>query len=160
MIAWRISKAKRSTDLSGKGAALEGGRWNDIETPAVYMGLSPAICCLETFVHASSYPNLPLTITRFILPDDEALYLKPSPSKLPTSWAAIPPGRASMAYGTQWLQQNKYLGLIVPSAVLPLENNIMLNPSHPAIKQVRVDQQFDFMYDDRMFAAKGLANPR
>src|SRR3546814_19208348 len=73
MIAWRISKAKRSTDLSGKGAALEGGRWNDIETPAVYMGLSPAICCLETFVHASSYPNLPLTITRFILPDDEAL---------------------------------------------------------------------------------------
>src|SRR3546814_1665453 len=78
------------------------------------MGLSPAICCLETFVHASSYPNLPLTITRFILPDDEALYLKPSPSKLPTSWAAIPPGRASMAYGTQWLQQNKYLGLIVP----------------------------------------------
>src|SRR3546814_10787817 len=65
-----------------------------------------------------------------------------------------------MAYGTQWLQQNKYLGLIVPSAVLPLENNIMLNPSHPAIKQVRADQQFDFMYDDRMFAAKGLANPR
>src|SRR3546814_3066280 len=110
------SDLKRSTDLSGKGAALEGGRWNDIETPAVYMGLSPAICCLETFVHASSYPNLPLTITRFILPDDEALYLKPSPSKLPTSWAAIPPGRASMAYGTQWLQQNKYLGLIVPSA--------------------------------------------
>ena len=52
MRAWRIAKAKRATDLSGMGAAIEGGRWNDQDVPAVYMGLTRAIFCLETFVHA------------------------------------------------------------------------------------------------------------
>ena len=29
MRAWRVAKAKRATDLSGRGAAIEGGRWNE-----------------------------------------------------------------------------------------------------------------------------------
>ena len=63
MRAWRIAKAKRARDLSGTGAAMEGGRWNDIDVPAVYMGLSPAICALETFVHATRMPDYPVKIT-------------------------------------------------------------------------------------------------
>src|SRR5690606_19738886 len=77
MFAWRITKAKRARDMSGIGAALDGGRWNDVDVPALYMGLSPAICCLETFVHTTRYPALSLKITRFILPDDHTLYLEP-----------------------------------------------------------------------------------
>lgn len=154
MIAWRIAKAKRANDLSGVGAALEGGRWNDADVRAVYMGLSPAICSLETFVHTNSYPLLPLKITQFQLPDDAALYFTPEASALPKGWNSIPPDRASMAYGTAWLREAKFLGLIVPSAMLPLEQNIVINPLHPAIQQVHVVEQYDFMYDDRMF------NPR
>lgn len=151
MIAWRVTKAKRASDLSGIGAALDGGRWNDVDVPAVYMGLSPAICSLETFVHTGSYPVVPLKITRFILPDDEGLYIEPSPTELPPGWSSIPPDRVSMGFGTDWLKGGRQLGLIVPSAVLPLERNIVLNPVHPAIAQVRADLQFDFMYDKRMF---------
>jgi len=151
MIAWRITKAKRAHDLTGKGAALEGGRWNDVDVPAVYMGLSPAICSLETFVHTNRYPALPLKITRFILPDDAGLYFEPNPRTLPEGWATIPPDRASMAYGTKWLRNAQYLGLIVPSAVLPLERNMVINPAHPAIAKVVIDRQFDFMHDQRMF---------
>lgn len=151
MIAWRIAKAKRAGDLSGIGAAFEGGRWNDVDVPAVYMGLSPAICSLETFVHATGYPQIPLKITGFVLPGDEALYVEPKVGDLPEGWSAVPSDRPSMAFGTTWLKSKSHLGLIVPSAVLPLERNVVLNPAHPAIAQVRVDAQFDFMYDDRMF---------
>lgn len=151
MFAWRITKARRARDLSGIGAALDGGRWNDVDVPALYMGLSPAICCLETFVHTTRYPALPLKITRFILPDDAALYLEPSPSELPLGWQAIPPDRPSMTFGTNWLQGKTHLGLIVPSAVLPLERNVVINPRHPGIDGVQVDEVFDFMYDERMF---------
>ena len=87
MRAWRVSKAKRATDLSGKGAAIEGGRWNDIDVPAVYMGLTPAICCLETFVHATTRPSFPLKITSFTLPDDPELYFEPAPADLPPGWS-------------------------------------------------------------------------
>ncbi|NYT58630.1 RES family NAD+ phosphorylase [Alcaligenaceae bacterium] len=151
MLAWRITKAKRARDLSGFGAALDGGRWNEAEVRAVYMGLSPAICCLETFVHTTHYPALPLKITRFTLPDDEALYLEPNPAELPQGWEALPPDRPSMTFGTRWLQGKTHLGLIVPSAVLPLERNIVINPMHPALKNVVANEVFDFMYDERMF---------
>jgi RES domain-containing protein len=154
MFAWRIAKAKRAEDLTGMGAALDGGRWNDVDVPAVYMGLTPAICSLETFVHTNRYPRLPLKITRFELPDDPELYVEPPAADLPEGWESIPPDRPSMAYGTRWLRAGKHLGLIVPSAVLPLERNIVINPRHPAVARIRVDAQYDFMYDKRMFGER------
>lgn len=153
MIAWRISKVRHAADLSGMGAALEGGRWNQPDVAAVYMGLSPAICTLETFVHAASQPPVPLKITRFILPSDLELYWTPNPNDLPQGWRLIPADTPSMEYGTKWLNANTHLGLIVPSVVLPLESNIVINPSHPAITQIKIDEQYDFLYDERMFSA-------
>lgn len=151
MRAWRIAKAKRATDLSGLGAALEGGRWNDQDVPAVYMGLTPAICCLETFVHADGEPAFPLKITCFELPDDPALFLEVDPRTLPEGWSSLPADRPSMAFGTAWLRANQHLGLIVPSAVLALERNLVINPNHPAVSQIQVVQVYDFIYDPRMF---------
>ncbi len=151
MRAWRIAKPRRASDLSGQGAAIVGGRWNDQDVPAVYMGLTPAICCLETFVHANGEPAMPMKITCFELPDAPDLYLEPSVSDLPAGWSALPADRPSMAFGTRWLKEGQQLGLIVPSAVLPLECNVLINPHHPAVHQITIVQTYDFMYDPRMF---------
>jgi RES domain-containing protein len=59
-----------------------------------------------------------------------------------------------MRYGTDWLASRSHLGLIVPSVVLPLERNIVLNPLHPAMGGVRLEAEYDFTYDTRMFATK------
>ena len=56
-----------------------------------------------------------------------------------------------MDYGTRWLQSNTHLGLIVPSAVLALEKNVVINPGHPAASGIKVIQVYDFIYDPRMF---------
>lgn len=154
MKAWRIAKAKRAADLSGMGAAIEGGRWNDAEVPAVYLGLSPAICCLETFVHQARRPVFPMKITELELPDDPAFYLEPDVKSLPPGWALLPADRPSMAFGTAWLRSGSHLGLIVPSAVMPLERNIVLNPLHPAMLNVTISQILDFTYDERLFVLR------
>lgn len=154
MRAWRISKAKRASDLSGKGAAIEGGRWNDAEVNAVYLGLSPAICCLETFVHQTQRPVIPMKITVLDLPDDPELYFEPDVSSLPTGWSSLPADRPSMAYGTAWLKSCSHLGLIVPSAVMQLERNVVINPQHPAMGKVRIVEVLDFSYDERLFALR------
>lgn len=151
MRAWRIAKEKRATDLTGKGAAIEGGRWNNQDVPAVYMGMTPAICCLETFVHATGRPTIPLKITCFELPADPLLYKTMQGRDLPAGWASVPADSPSMDFGTEWLLSNSTLGLIVPSAILPLESNIVINPNHPAVSQIRVTEIYDFMYDPRMF---------
>ncbi|AJY53153.1 RES family NAD+ phosphorylase [Halomonas sp. KO116] len=150
MRAWRIAKAKRASDLSGVGAAIEGGRWNHEDIPAVYMGLSPAICCLETYVHASGKPPVPLKITCFDLPEDLTLYWEPTAAELPPGWALLPADRPSMDFGTTWLLGNHQLGMIVPSAVLPLERNVVINPKHPAVARIKVIDVYDFVYDPRM----------
>jgi len=155
MLAWRVTKASRADDLSGKGAAMVGGRWNHIDVPALYMGLSPAICALETFVHAAGRPQFPLKITCFELPDDPALYLEPGPGELPPGWDALPADSPCMAYGTRWLEARSHLGLIVPSVVLQLERNLVLNPLHPAVGELRVREVFDFVHDERMFKVRG-----
>lgn len=154
MRAWRTAKAKRAEDLSGQGAAIEGGRWNEAEVPAVYMGLSPAICCLETFVHQASRPQISMKITVFELPDSPKLYIEPSIEDFPEGWNLTPADSPSMQFGTNWLRSRKQLGLIVPSAVMPLERNIVLNPRHPAIADVKIVEVLDFRYDERMFKVR------
>lgn len=154
MHGWRIAKAKRAGDLSGRGAALEGGRWNHIDVPAVYMGLTASICALETFVHSAGRPWVPMKIVRYRLPSDPELYFTPDPQSLPSGWQSIPADRPSMNFGTQWLREVKHLGLIVPSVVLPLECNLVINPAHPMIHQVVVEEMFSFSYDERMFRVR------
>jgi RES domain-containing protein len=70
---------------------------------------------------------------------------------LPEGWATLPADRPSMDFGTAWLKANSHLGLIVPSAVLALERNLVINPSHQAVKQIKVVEVYDFIYDPRMF---------
>ena len=92
-----------------------------------------------------------MKITVFDLPDNPALYLEPDSSLLPSGWNALPADRPSMAFGTAWLTAGEHLGLIIPSAIMPLERNIMLNPRHRAMPDVRVVEVLDFVYDERMF---------
>lgn len=152
MKAWRIAKAKRATDLSGYGAALEGGRWNHKDVPALYLGLSPSVCCLETFVHASGPPVMPLKIIYLELPDDAPYY---TPDILPEGWQSLPADRASMDFGTEWLNSLHHLGMIVPSAVMPLDQNIVINPRHSAWSKIRIIDIQEFLYDKRMFRVRG-----
>lgn len=154
MDAWRVGKAKHAEDLSGAGAAIVGGRWNDMDVPALYLGFTPAICCLEAFVNASGPPAFQMKLARVSLPDDMGLYLRPD--ELPSGWDAKPADRPSMEFGTNWLRSQTHLGLIVPSAVLPAEFNIVINPKHPAANRIQVVELLDFFYDPRMFGKPSI----
>ena len=59
-----------------------------------------------------------------------------------------------MDFGTAWLKSNAHLGLIIPSAILPLERNIVINLNHPAANLITVTEIYDFLYDPRMFQAR------
>ena len=44
------------------------------------------------------------------------------------SWDAIPRAGASMAYGSRWLQEGRSAVLCVPSAIVPEESVVLINP--------------------------------
>ncbi len=56
----------------------------------------------------------------------------------------------SQALGDSWLRSNTSLALSVPSRVIPLERNVLLNPRHPAMADVKVALTEPFVFDDRL----------
>lgn len=116
----------------------------------VYLGLTPSICCLETFVHADGRPKFPLLMTELELPDDPSLYWEPSLEELPEGWNSLPADVRSMDFGTRWVESASHLGMIVPSTVVPLDRNMVVNPQHPAANQIRICRMTPFTLDERM----------
>ena len=51
MIVYRLCKEKYINDLSGYGAEINGGRWNNKGIPALYTACSRALAVLEVAVH-------------------------------------------------------------------------------------------------------------
>lgn len=148
--AWRLSKSRYAGDLTGQGAAREVQRWNQPGQRAVYLGLTPEITVLEVLVQLNGVLHVPLVLCSYDIPESPDLLIKPEPSTLPLGWDAIPHGVASATYGGTWLRAGLQLGLVLPSVVVPQARNLMLNPLHPAMQDVRLVHQEPFRLDQRL----------
>ncbi|MGH7729125.1 MAG: RES family NAD+ phosphorylase [Vulcanimicrobiaceae bacterium] len=152
MIAWRICKrayANRRRVLSGEGAREIGGRWNRPGLALVYASETSSLALLETLVHAGVHA-LPrsLVAVAITIPDDVSI-TDVGERQLSTSWKAS--GDATCAeLGSAWLEANTALVLRVPSAVNPLERNILFNPAHHDIRCCKVAAPAVIRYDPRL----------
>ena len=52
-------------------------------------------------------------------------------------WTSYPAPDAVKNIGTTWFDQYKPAALLVPSAVIAEENNLLLNPEHPDFQRIR-----------------------
>lgn len=158
MLVWRLGKTLpgqfEAQDMTGEGAFHYGGRWNSAGRHAVYASLNPATAVLESIVHLGRLLN---PIDRYLIaieiPDDlcndrAAGVIRAK--RLPAHWNAIPHHQATVLYGDKWLKKGKQLGMLVPSAVLEEEMNIVLNPHHPAMKRLRIRKSRPFVFDPRL----------
>jgi len=148
---WRIAaetRAYAADDLSGAGAAIHPGRWNDVGEPVVYCAPMIAMAVLETAAHIDD-AGLPLN--RFLVRIDVADTIwaqreELAPDKLPPTWAAIPAGRASIKSGSDWLSSRRSLVLLVPSVIVPEERTALINPLHADAPRIlsSVIRQFEY----------------
>jgi len=76
---------------------------------------------------------------------------------LPGNWAFAE--AQTQHLGTEWLTSNQSIALEVPSVVIPLERNLILNPSHPRFSEVRATGSVPFFFDPRIFKT-GLLSGR
>ena len=149
-VLYRIARTKYAKDLSGEGARLAGGRWNHKGTPVIYAAESRSLACLEALVHMSQAEFLIhrkivlIAIPKTIAPQ------KIDKSDLPRNWRQYPPFFKLADIGTQWAASMKSLLLQVPSAVVPEEFNMLINPAHPDMKSVTISKIEDFTFDKRL----------
>lgn len=153
MRLWRITTRKWALDTSCEGARLYGGRWNPIGCPALYAGASIEICALEKFVHLAGAPHPPLVLVAIDLPDNQGLVYRPRMAELPDDWAALPASASTQAFGRRWVESAGALAMLVPSAIIPESVNAVINPRHPAYRDIRLEVVRAFTFDARMFKA-------
>lgn len=151
MFVYRLGQHKYARDLSGKGAELFGGRWNNIGKAMLYTAENRALCLVEIAVH------IPLGIipkdydlTTIEIPDKAIRSL--SEADLPPDWDRVPHNASTQALGDRFLDEGQFLALKVPSALVKDEYNILINPLHYAMRQVRIVSTEAFKFDSRMFA--------
>jgi len=151
MRLWRICRRIHAAGaFSGAGARLYGGRWNSRGVKVVYASVSLALAAVETFVHLE--PNLQpddLVSIEAKLPDDvvtERLGVK----SLPRPWDELR-DESLRPFGDRWIRAAKTVALYVPSAAIHGEWNVLLNPTHPDFRKLRVRTPRPFEFDLRMF---------
>lgn len=151
------SPAYSYDDMTGKGAELSGGRWNRKGMPVVYTASSVALAALETIVHTDTgaWP-LNRYVMEIAIPDalwdaaEVPAEARKGAGGLPPVWDAQPAPKETLDFGDRWLTQQRSLLLIVPSVVVPLESNILINPRHPDAGQVKIVRTTKFIYDGRI----------
>jgi RES domain-containing protein len=151
MRVWRISKAKYAQSaFSGEGARLFDARWNFAGAPMVYTSSSLALAAIEFFVHfdpSEAPAGLVSLMAEF--PDDLAVE-RVEITQLPHDWRKTD-NRLLQQLGTDWVRAQRSVALIVPSATVEGEWNVLLNPGHPEFVKVRIGAPQPFHYDERMF---------
>jgi RES domain-containing protein len=149
--AWRIVREKRAESaFSGEGAAKAGGRWNSKGRFVVYCSGSKALATLEILVHLN--PPFLFSYKAFRVEFDEALVEHLPSEKLPLGWKAQPPPPAAQAIGDKWVETGSSAVLELPSAIVPEENNYLLNPRHGDFKHIRIGPPVEFTLDPRLLA--------
>lgn len=151
MRLWRICrKPYTPSALDGIGGLYTSGRWHRKGRPIVYTATSAALAALEVLVHVDplTAPD-DLRLISIEIPDDLAIEAL-EPSELPEGWNAVPAPPELQALGESWLLSGRSAALIVPSAVITIERNVLLNPLHPHAPRIRILSEADFSFDPRL----------
>lgn len=147
--AWRLTKTKYlASAWDGEGARQTGGRWNSVGTAVVYTSATLSLALTETLVHIpagvlSAYTAIPIDF-------DDTLVTMLEPKDIPTDWNANPPPASTQAIGDAWVSAARSAVLRVPSVVVPIEFNYVLNPSHADFARAHIGAPMPFPFDPRL----------
>ncbi|NOT59676.1 MAG: RES domain-containing protein [Acidobacteria bacterium] len=151
MKLYRLCSARhQATAFTGIGASIAGGRWNSRGVAMVYTAESLSLAALECLVHFSAqtlpndYVSIAVTLAPRILIECVAL------NTLPADWAEEDQPVKTRKLGDEWIKEKRSLVLQIPSAIIPLECNYLINPRHPDFPLLQIDSPIAFKFDARL----------
>lgn len=147
---WRLVKERHAeTAFDGEGARLYGGRWNSPGQRAIYASGSLALAALETLVHLDTALPLPrfMAFSLHLIPSDVVT------ADLPPMYSfsgPLPGLKETRRIGDEWLDSGRSLALSMPSAIIPQEINLLINPAHSRFAQLAITTPVAFSLDARL----------
>lgn len=113
----------------------------------VYASSSRALALLEILAHIDR-DDAPrdLEYYHLVLPDDALIVAQ----HLPDDWDVSPPAAATRALGDAWKRSGESLALVVPSAIVSQEMNVLINPAHGRFAEMVVSADGAVVIDARL----------
>lgn len=130
---------------------MHGGRWNRIGDPMLYFSQNLSLSLLEIIVHVE-YAELPMDYSYLEAEiPDSSLKKTQSIQFIQPNWRTEGAVQELQLIGSNWLKKEEGLTMQVPSAILPQENNILINPKHKDIHLLKVIKIEKLELDPRLF---------
>jgi RES domain-containing protein len=148
MELFRIAKEKYAFDLTPSGSA---NRWNLTDQQVIYAASSRSLATLELTVHRTGIiTKLPYRVMVLSVPDQDHFVHQIKIGTLPENWRTIAAYSKLQQLGSQWYRDKSSLLLKIPSAVIPMEYNYILNTLHPDFEMVKLVRTEPYFWDDRL----------
>ncbi|MGV3760847.1 RES family NAD+ phosphorylase [Parapedobacter sp.] len=149
MTVYRLAYHGYVEDLSGIGARLYGGRWNPKGMACLYTSVHISLALLEKFVHARGREDMAgLMLLSVELPDHDDLVYHVDESRMVDGW--MNDIDYSQWLGEQLLVDEAFVAFSVPSAIMPLERNVIINPQARHFDAVKFHKPTPFDIDGRL----------
>jgi RES domain-containing protein len=120
----------------------------------VYASTSLSLAAIELFVHLE--PGLAPRDLVYLSADLPVMEPAQTidPSDLPPAWWTDDAENgmdATHDLGDAWIRAKSSLAVMVPSVPIRVEWNVLLNPLHPRMSELRIEPAQPFIFDARMF---------
>ncbi len=145
---WRLVH-KAFVALDGEGIGCSGGGWNPAGRPVVYTSVHLSLALLETLMRVRTRARLRDYVCLEIEVSDEGA------ASLERVERLLKNERESQAIGDSWLRRRHSLLMSVPSAIVPGERNVLINPWHKLAYAARVVSREKFAVDRRLLVPDG-----
>jgi RES domain-containing protein len=155
MRIWRLCREPYAAEaFSGEGARRFAGRWNSRGVRMVYASMSLALAAVELFVHLEpgQVPNDMVSICAELPAGEPARTIELD--SLASGWWTNEPAAgapSTQELGDAWIASRESLAIRVPSVPIRSEWNVLVNPLHPRMNELRIEAAQPFVFDARMF---------
>jgi len=151
MEVYRLTREPFAHTLSGKGAAIKGARWNSAGVELIYTAANRSLAMAEVAVHLT-LATLPADYMMVCIEvPDELSYKKVEVRDLPLNWNAFPHPASTQSFGDQFVAENKFCLMRIPSVVTQGDYNFLINPHHPLFSKISIKSIEKFPFDRRIF---------
>lgn len=160
MRLYRLSSRRDPTEaFSGEGARRVAGRWHPAGVRVVYTSSSVALALVESLVHMET-ENLAAVTFSYAVDVPDTLIERPPLAALPADWNHPKRSDDARAFGQQWANSRRSLGLAIPSVAVPQELNVLLNPEHPAFADLDLGGPSPFGFAQRFLGSPSAGPAR
>lgn len=146
MIVYRITTHKYA-QLTASGRSA---RWNRYGEFVIYFAGNISLACLENVVHRDSEGLIGNFSLMSVEIPKKVSIKKIQIKDLPENWSDKFNYEICQEISTNWLNNLESCVLCVPSVIVPLEFNYLINLQHPDFRFIKLLLVEEFTFDNRI----------